>query len=94
MTAASNRGMRMFQMIRTLAALPFFASAAKLSAIVIWDDPTNRQTKASRITAAVRMMMTAVCFFRIFSRAVKSLIFSGSETVENVTVSCKSYANK
>ena len=33
--AASTRGMRMFHMIRTWAALPFFASAAKHSAMLM-----------------------------------------------------------
>ena len=79
MMAASTRGMRMFQMIRIFAALPFFASAAKHSDRLICDEPTKRQTKASRITAAVRMMMTAVCFFLIFPRTDISLIFSGSK---------------
>ena len=52
MMAASTRGMRIFQMIRTCAILPFFKSAAKQSEIDMCEDPTNRHTNASITTAA------------------------------------------
>ena len=58
--AASTRGIRMFHMIRTCAALPRFRSAAIQSATVIWEEPTNRQTRASKTTANARKQSAAV----------------------------------
>ena len=66
MIAASTRGMRMFQMMRTCAALPFFISAATLSAIVMWDEPTNMHTKASTRTATASRAIAARFFFLFF----------------------------
>ena len=74
MIAASTLGIRMFQMMRTCAALPFFASAAKQSARVMRDEPTKRQTKASTKTASVRRTIAVVFFFLFFNRSACSFI--------------------
>ena len=72
--AARTRGMRMFQMMRTCAALPRFNSAATQSAAVMRDEPTNRQTKASTTTAKASRQIAAVLFFLFFNRSVLSLM--------------------
>lgn len=60
MIAASTRGIRMFQMIRTLAGVPVLFSAARQSAIVMWEEPTNMHNIPSAITANTIAVITMV----------------------------------
>ena len=64
MSAASRRGMRIFQMIR--AAVPSIrpSRADRHSAALIRDEPTSRQAKAASTTAQASMTTTTV-FFRV-----------------------------
>ena len=62
-TAARTRGMRMFQMMRLLAELPFLTSAAKASPRDMFDEPTNRHTNAITMTAA--SITATTVFFRL-----------------------------
>ena len=74
MAAASTRGMRIFQMIRTLAAVPVLLSAAQQSAAVILDDPTNRQPTPSTSTAMTIAAMTMVFFLFLARRLLENSI--------------------
>ena len=76
MTAASTRGMRMFQRMRIWVGLPFFASAAKHSATVMCEEPTNRHTKAAASTASARAATASLLFLALLS-VIK--FFSGNK---------------
>ena len=66
MMAASTRGTRIFQMIRTLAAEPLPTRASKASPKDILEEPANRQAMPKTITLIIIMVTTAVFLLFFF----------------------------
>ena len=61
-SAARTLGRRMFQMILLFAAVLRLARARKQSAMDIWDEPTNRHTKAIKMTQRRRDRVNSLFF--------------------------------
>ena len=83
MSAASSRGMRMFQMIRAAAPPVRPSRASKHAATLMWDEPTSTQAKAASATATANMTSTAV-FFRV--RRVFPSICALHHTIKDKTL--------
>ena len=64
MMAASTRGTRIFQMMRTLAAVPLPVSASNASVKDILEEPANKHAMPNKITLISIARMTIL--FRLF----------------------------
>ena len=72
-SSARMRGMRMFRMMRSCAAVPRPNSAAKLSAMRMFDEPTSRHATQSAMSTAISTANATAVFF--FAVAVSILCF-------------------
>ena len=77
-TAASTLGTRIFQRMRTLAAVPVLSRASKQSRKLIREEPANRHPKARTTTVSAIPVITMLFFlFFFFSSAAVSIASTG-----------------